>query len=123
MLCSSRRISLVPIRNCSKDTFKRSSRRRRPEDTFKYHSRRLMESQEDAVRRHRQASFKKMPFRRHLQVSFKLMESQEEEVEDWKWKLKVIMDITFNARQKCYHSYWQMHVANAITLQQHNGQI
>ena len=47
----------------------------------------------------------------------------EEKVEDWKWKLKVIMDITFNARQKCYHSYWQMHVANAITLQQHNGQI
>merc|ERR1711911_349693 len=71
MLCSFRRISLVPIRNCSKDTSKRSSRRRRPEDTFKYPSRRLMESQEDAVRRHLQAFFKKTPSRRYLQVSFK----------------------------------------------------
>ena len=50
------------------------------------------------------------------------MESQEEEVEDWKWKLKVIMDITFNASQECYYSYFQMHVANAITVQQHNSQ-
>ena len=45
----------------------------------------------------------------------------EEKVEDWKWKLEVIMNITFNARQKCYYSYWAFTVgysplANAIAI-------
>ena len=106
--------------------------------------------QEDAVRRHLQAFFKKTSclfqedavqktppsvpkegaaMKKRLKFdpsdNFKYLSRRrchEEKVEDWKWKLEVIMNITFNARQKCYYSYWQMQSQSPSTLQQHNGQ-